>query len=153
LLATAGVTLILIVPAFLIANAFVRQGFQAAQEIQSEVASGRFHWVNELWARIQARFPEATSVDLSTLLHQYAESATTYVAGRIGAILRHMAVFLFHLSVTILAMFYLFRDGEALLARIREVLPFEVSHRDRMLREAHDLVFASVASTFVAAIF
>jgi len=61
-------------------------------------------------------------------------------------------VFLFHLSVTILAMFYLFRDGDSIVKRLRELLPFEDAHRERMIREARDLVFASVTSSMAAAV-
>jgi predicted PurR-regulated permease PerM len=50
-----------------------------------------------------------------------------------------------------LAMFYLFRDGDSILKRLRELLPFEDQHRERMMREAQDLIFASVISTLVAA--
>jgi predicted PurR-regulated permease PerM len=60
-------------------------------------------------------------------------------------------VFLFHLSVSILAMYYLFRDGDSIVKRLRELLPFEDAHRARMIRESRDLIFASVISTLVAA--
>jgi predicted PurR-regulated permease PerM len=148
---TIGVTLVLIVPTVLVMIAFVRQGVAAAQSLQEEVASGRFSWVSHLWAQIQQRFPEASPLDLATTLHRYAEETAGYFATRLGAVLRHMAVFLFHLGVTILAMFYLFRDGNAVAERLREVLPFEEAHRTRMLREARDLIFVSVISSLVAA--
>ena len=48
-------------------------------------------------------------------------------------------------------MFYLYRDGQSFMARIREVLPFESLHSERMINEARDLIFASVVSSLVAA--
>ncbi|MGH9713547.1 MAG: AI-2E family transporter [Candidatus Acidiferrales bacterium] len=149
---TAAVTLILIVPSLLVMGAFVRQGVSAAQDLQQGIASGHFQWVNDLWMHIQQRFPDANPGDLSTLLHRYADEAAGYLATRLGAVLRHTAVFLFHLSVTLLAMFYLFRDGDSIVKRLRELLPFEEVHRERMIREARDLIFASVTSTLVAAV-
>jgi predicted PurR-regulated permease PerM len=151
--ATIGITLILIVPAILIAGAFIRQGVQAVQEIQLEVVSGHFRWVNDLWIRVQQHIPGSTPDDLPTLLRRYGEESVGFIAARLGAILRHTAEFLFHLSVTILAMFYLYRDGDSLAARMRELLPFELEHRVRMIHEARGLVFASVLSSFVAALF
>jgi len=50
-----------------------------------------------------------------------------------------------------LAMFYLYRDGEVFMERVRALLPFEAQHRDRMIKESHDLIFASVVSSAVAA--
>ena len=148
---TLGVTLILIVPTLLVMAAFVRQGVDAVQSIQLQVANGHFTWVNDLWARIQQRFPEAGSEDLATSLRRYGELAAEFVAARLGAILKNMAVFLFHLGVTILAMFYLYRDGASMVERLRELLPFELAHRDRMLDDARNLIFASVTSSLVAA--
>ena len=146
-----GVTIILIVPTLLIMIAFVRQGVQAVQSIQLEIASGHFRWVNDLWARVIQRFPEADTSDLASTLHRYGEETAKYAAGQIGVVLRHTASFAFHLSVTILAMFYLFRDGPSFVARLREILPFEDVHRNRMIKDSRDLIFASVMSSLVAA--
>ncbi len=101
--------------------------------------------------RLQGRFPEVEATDLVTTLRGYAEKIAAYVASQIGTVLRHTAGFAFQLSVTILAMFYLFRDGPSLVDRLREVLPFEGHYRDRMIRDSRDLIFASVTSSIVAA--
>jgi predicted PurR-regulated permease PerM len=151
LLSTLGVTLVLIVPTLLVMVSFVRQGLYAAQSIQLQVSSGHWQWVNDLSALIQSRFPDATSNDLTSSLSRYGEMAAAFVASRLGTILRHTAVFFFDLGVAILAMFYLFRDGHSIVARLRQVLPFELAHRDRMLSDTRDLIFASVTSSLVAA--
>jgi predicted PurR-regulated permease PerM len=148
---TAGVTLILIVPAVLVMTAFVRQAVDAIESIQLQAANGHLTWLNVLWTHIQQRFPAASSENLAATLHRYGEQVADFVASRLGTILRHTAVFFFHLGVTILAMFYLYRDGHSMLGRLREVLPFALAHRERMLRDARDLVFASVTSSLVAA--
>ncbi|MGA8145004.1 MAG: AI-2E family transporter [Candidatus Acidiferrales bacterium] len=149
--ATFGVTLILIVPTIFIMIAFVRQGVEAIHSVQAGVANGHFNWVNDLWVRMTQRFPEADTTDLGSTLHSYGERMATYVAGQVGAVLRHTASFVFQLSVTIFAMFYLFRDGPSLVARLREILPFEDVHRNRMIQDSRDLIFASVTSSLVAA--
>jgi predicted PurR-regulated permease PerM len=150
-ISTAGVTLILIVPTLLVMAAFVHEGVDAARSLQNQIAMGHFRWVNDLWMRMQQRFPQANSPDLATLLHSHAEQAASYLATQLGAVLRHTALFLFRLGVAILAMFYLFRDGESIMSRLRRVLPFEEAHRDRMLHEGHGLIFASLASSVAAA--
>jgi predicted PurR-regulated permease PerM len=151
LLMTIIVTVMLIVPAVLVMTAFIKQGVQAISHVQAQVQSGHFDWVNKLWLSVQDRLPEENKSDLPTLVSKYFDAAAAYGATRFGAILRNTASFLFHLSVMILAMFYLFRDGESIVERLRVVLPFEHEHRDRMIREAHDLIFASVVSSAVAA--
>jgi predicted PurR-regulated permease PerM len=148
---TAGVTLILIVPILFVMAAFVRQAVDAVQSIQGRVAAGHYSWIGNLWARFQERFQDVIPSDLTSVVHHYAEVTAAYVGARLGTVLRHTAEFLFHLTVTVLAMFYLYRDGDSIVARLREVLPFEEGHRDRMVHETRELIFASVLSTLAAA--
>jgi len=148
---TLGVMLILIVPTLLVMAAFVRQGMDAAHSIQNGLADGHFARLNDYWMRIQERFPDAAPTDLATLLQKYAEQAAGYLAEKLGTILRHTAVFLFHLSVAALAMFYLFRDGDSIVSRLHDVLPFEEAHREKMLHDGRNLIFASITSSVAAA--
>lgn len=148
---STAVTLILIVPTLLVMASFVRQAVVAVQSIQLGVQAGHYSWVSNLWIRIQQRFPNAIPANINDLLHQYTERAAAYVAARIGVVLQHTAEFFFHLSVTILAMFYLYRDGDAVVERLRELLPFEPEHRDQMVHQTRDLIFASVTSSLAAA--
>lgn len=150
LASTIGVTLVLIVPALAIGFVFARQGMQAAQSLQLQVAAGHFAWVNRLWMQIQGHFPQLSPAELSASLRSYGERAAQFLAGRLGAIVRHTAEFLLDLTVTILAMYYLFRDGHAIVERLRQLLPFEAGQRDRLLAQARELIFASVTSNFVA---
>jgi predicted PurR-regulated permease PerM len=151
IICTLAVTVILIVPTILVMSAFVRQGVLAVQTLQAQVSSGHFDWVNRLWLEIESKLPDSSQASLATIVNRYADLGAAFVATRLGTVLRNTAAFLFHLSVTILAMFYLYRDGEAFMARVRAILPFEAQHRDRMIEESHDLIFASVMSSVVAA--
>jgi predicted PurR-regulated permease PerM len=149
--ATAGVTLILIVPTLFVLFAFIREAVNAAQSIQVGVETGRYTWIGAFWVRVQHRFPNLMPSDLSALLHQYTERGATYVGERLGAAVRHTAEFLFDLFVTVLAMFYLFRDGHSIVRRLREILPFDEDRRERLVHETHEVIYASVISTLAAA--
>ena len=75
LLCTVGVTVILIVPTLLIMTAFVRQGVQAVQNLQTQIQSGHFDWVNRLWLELEARIGDSNVTSLGTLLAHYADQA------------------------------------------------------------------------------
>ena len=89
--------------------------------------------------------PTATLVD--TL-----RTVATYVAARAGTILQNVASFVFHLFVMLFGLFYFLRDGDRIVGIIRQLLPFEPARRDRMIAQTHDLVVATVGSTFAVAI-
>jgi predicted PurR-regulated permease PerM len=151
LLTTAGVTLILIVPMIFVLSAFAREAVEAARSIQVGVELGRYSWVNRLWEGLQGRFPRLVPSDLGDAVHNYAEQAAGYAAGRLGGILRNTATILMDTTFTILSMFYFYRDGHAIVARIRDGLPFEEAQRVRVVKDTHSLIFATVLSTLTAA--
>jgi predicted PurR-regulated permease PerM len=148
---TLGVTLVLIVPSLAVTYAFVQQGIGAVHALQNGAANGHFDWANRIWGDIQRRFPDIGSEDLGDTLRGYAEVAARFAAGKVGTILGHFVTFFFHIAVIILATFYLFRDGESFLERLRRVLPFAPEYSERMLHEARELIFASVVSTAAGA--
>jgi predicted PurR-regulated permease PerM len=151
LITTAGVLLVIMVPLIFVMIAFVRQGVQAVHTLQFKFESGHFVAASNFWERLQERFPSLGSNDLPDTLQEYGQKAAGFVASKLGAILQHTAVFVFHLFVTVLVMFYLYRDGESLMERFRELLPFAGANRDRMLSDARQLIFASVTSSLLAA--
>jgi predicted PurR-regulated permease PerM len=152
ILSSVAVTLILIVPVLLVMAAFVKQGVTAVQEFQFQVAVGHYQKLDEFWTRLQERFPEIGFQDLGSSLRHYGGLAAEYLAARMGTIVKNTALFIFHLCVTVLAMFYFYRDGASMVARLRELLPFELSRRDQMISQSQSLIFASVTSSLAAAL-
>jgi predicted PurR-regulated permease PerM len=152
-LITLGVTLILIIPVLFLAVMFVREGVAAAGDIQRAVGSGQYGWFGKAWAWIAAKIAaEGIALDLPELVRQGASRAGEYMAAELGEIIRNIVIFLFELFVTLFALFYFVKDGDAILARFRNFLPFEETTKERMLAEARELVFASVTTSVVIAL-
>lgn len=149
---TVLVTLLLILPAIGVATAFIHQGLQAAGAVQTEINNGGFEKVNRAWIWLAEHAPGQTPESLSQMLHRAIEAVAEFLASQVGAILKNVAIFLFDLAVTLLAMFYLFRDSEELMERVRQLLPFERESREEMVGKSRDLIFASVTSTLIAAV-
>jgi len=140
---TAGVTVILIVPALLLMSLVIREGLDALQGLQDAVAGGQFDWVNRAWAWLSERLGQSGS-DLPTLLRESAGRASALLAGQLGAVLRNVALFFLSLFATLFALFYFFRDGHAMVARLGRALPFETSTNEQILEDARNLIHASV---------
>lgn len=155
---TFGVMLILIVPSLLLMTLFVRQGLEAARNIPHGIAQGQYAWVSQMWDAVRQRLessvpgiPGAATPDLPTLVRQSAERVAGFLAGQLGAVARNAALFVFHLFVTLFALFYLFRDADTIVAGVRRALPFEAAHSEQMVTEARDLIFASVTTSLIIA--
>jgi len=149
---TIGVTAILIVPVLMLAMLFVREGLEATRNLQLNIVAGDYGRFGKAWQWIAGRIAtQGVDLDLPALLRQGAGRFGEYMASELGAVIRNIIVFLFETIVMVFALFYFFADGDAILARFRDILPFEQSMRDRMLAEAQNLIFASVTTSLVIA--
>ena len=89
--------------------------------------------------------------DFTSTLVEAVRTIATFLASRAGTILQNVASLVFQLFVMLFALFYFLRDGERMVGLIRQLLPFEPARRDRMISQTHDLVVATVGSTFAVA--
>jgi predicted PurR-regulated permease PerM len=116
------------------------------------MAAGDYGWFSRAWDWIVVHVAaQDADIDLPGLVRQGAGRFGEYMASQLGAVVRNIVVFLFEMFVMLFALFYFFRDGDAMVDRFRSFLPFEESMRDRMLTEARDLIFASVTTSLVIA--
>jgi predicted PurR-regulated permease PerM len=153
LVTTIAVTAVLIVPIVIVMIEFVKQGVSAVQTLNSKISAGSsMTWLDHIWTRIQMRFPQMNLDNFDASLHSYFDQGVTSLAARTGTILKHTAAFFFDGALTILAMFYLYRDGDSMITRLREILPLQPAHRDRMLRSVQELIYASVISSLAAGV-
>jgi predicted PurR-regulated permease PerM len=148
---TLAVALILVAPSIILLAEFIRQGVIAAQAAQQQLHSGGFAWAENGWAWFHDHFASGAPADLADVVKQQGERAASFLASEAGPLLRNIAHFLLDLVVMLFVMFYLFRDGDEILASSRSLLPFEGMHADRILSEAHDLIFATLTSTLLVA--
>ena len=149
---TAGVTLILIVPVLALGTLFVREGINAARDLQTTMASGGYGRLSSTWSWIAAHLSaEGITINLPGLVRQYASRAGEYMAAELGAVIRNIVVFLFELFIMLFGLFYFLRDSDSILRRFRRFLPFSEAATERMLGEARELIFASVTTSLVIA--
>jgi len=151
-IATVGVMLVLVVPVLAMLYEFVQQGIHVFHTMSAAAANGQLDWIDRIWQHIQDRFSSMGPIDLAATLRRYAGEAATFIAGQLGTVLAHAATFFFDLFIMLISTFYLFRDGETMLGRLRDVLPFMPVQRERMLTETRDLIFASVISSGAGAL-
>jgi predicted PurR-regulated permease PerM len=151
LLSTALVTTILIVPAVLVITAFVREATAAAASLQDAAAAGQLAGIGRWWARLQQQVPGAAGVTLSEVASDVGRRFGGAAAETAGGILQDVGIFIFDLVVVIFAMFFLFRDARPIMAMVRRVLPFEEEQRELVIRQAHEIIRASVISSLLVA--
>jgi predicted PurR-regulated permease PerM len=156
LASTTIVTLVLIVPSIILLGYAARQAIDAMTKIHQGLAvqgqGPSQGLLMELAERIRSRLPEAwRHSDISGEIGRLAERAGAYLASKVGAAVRNLTTFLLDLFIAILGLFYMFRDRQIIVRRVKTLLPFEEAIQSNMLLESKELVFASVAVGLIIA--
>ena len=148
---TLIVTVLIVGPGLVLLTAFVRESRAALTGLDREAVAGQLAVAEYAWERVRALIPGAASTDLGTLVHETITRAGGFLAARIGGLLADLVVLLFQLFVTLFALFFFLRDADTIMREMRRVLPFEELRRERMIRQTHELVYASIAAGLMIA--
>lgn len=157
LVTTLLLTVVIIVPTFVVAGAFTAQAVQFADRVQAEWEQGRVPF-SQVWQAAPVRRlldwlarHHIEEQQLRDVITQNMDNVAGFVASQLGALARNLAVFVFNLFVALFASFYLFRDGPVLMRLLRRILPLDEEHRETLFTVAHDVLYASVFSGIVVA--
>ena len=150
-LSTALLSGLLIIPVVLLGIALAHQAVGAIDRVQDAFANGPPPTVREHWDHVREWLPLPAIDELSTSVGEAARSASGVIARQAGTILGAVMLVLFDVAILIFALFFMLRDGLAIGAAIRHLMPLEVVHRERLAHEIHDLIHASVTSSVIVA--
>jgi predicted PurR-regulated permease PerM len=154
---TLAVTLLLIVPALVVLVYTAREALDATSRLQNELMvhgqgpnEGLVMHVEE-WVR--SRLPQSMQgMDMSDPVQQAAEKIASFLGARFTGLLKNLVSFFVDLFIMIFALFFMFRDGEAIVHGAKHLLPFDEDIQTDMLEESKELIFASVAVGLLVAV-
>lgn len=148
---TTMVSVLIVVPGVIVMTAFVREAKAAFGALDRDTIAGQFAWLSANWERVRVYIPGAANADLGTLLNQASANIAAFLASRAGGLLADLAVLVFHVFVTLFALFFLLRDAGPIMRLMRGAMPFEERRRERIIRQTRELVYASVTAGIIIA--
>jgi len=149
---TLAVTILLIVPAILVATMFVREAVSISRGVQHSLVEQHPAVIEKTWSWIARHVPGLNpNASVLDTVEQGIEKQAGFLAERLGTILKNIASFIFDLFVMTFAMFYFFRDADHITRMIRGLLPFDEEHRETMIGQTRNLIFASVTTSLIVA--
>ena len=152
LVCTLAVTLLLIVPVMLTLVYAAREALDASSFFRQTLSSGTSLLPMRVAAYLNAHLPASMQeVDPVGPLRQAGERVATYVASRMGDLVKNLFAFFVNMFILLFALFFIFRDGPKILRAVRHLIPFEPEIQEEMLGESRDLIFASVAVALLIA--
>jgi predicted PurR-regulated permease PerM len=155
-----AVTVLAILPAFYLGSLLVREATGAYLRLQESLRAGEtrglLEWLQTtplggLWARLSPLMDQL-SVDLSDLLLRATNWVSNQIVGYASSLARNVLVSVVHFLLMLVALFFFFRDGEAMAAGLRELLPMEREHKDAVFDRLYTTLTAVVQSMVVTAV-
>ena len=97
------------------------------------------------------------TVDLESVLSEenisaFATRASQWLLERSAGLVGGLLSILVSFGFAIFTLFYLFRDGDAVVERLPDLLPLERARAETLLRRAHEIITASVYGVVIIAI-
>jgi predicted PurR-regulated permease PerM len=152
-ISTAAVTLIIVVPFVLIVLAFIQEATQTIAAIDLTAGSSQgVERVQRAWGWLQRQRFGQDLPNLDEFIKRSAGQVGRTIANSVGVFFRNVAFIIVDLVVMLFALFFFFRDGEAIMRRIRRVLPFDASFREHRIAEAANLIRVSLSSGIAVAL-
>ncbi|MGE5414395.1 MAG: AI-2E family transporter [Syntrophomonadaceae bacterium] len=159
-LMTIGVALGIAAPAALLAVAFANQAVELGHRLsavaQSYQISGpidllKLPLLGKTIAWLQQRF-DVEDAQLRAWLVQGSQAAVQFLLARGRDLLVGVFGIFGTLAVTLFVLFFFFRDGDALAARLIRIIPFDGRRKEKLERHLENVTRAVVFGTVVTAL-
>lgn len=155
------VTAVAILPAVYVGSILVREAAEAYQQVEEMVRSGhlqalvtraRESRVAQLWRPLTQPFTTEVSLDAGRLALGATRWISQQVAAQSGALARNVLATVVNFMMMLVALFFFFRDGERMAARVAELIPMTAEHKREIMRRLYETLTAVVQSMFLTAL-
>jgi predicted PurR-regulated permease PerM len=128
-------------------EAFVREG----KHIAFFEGMKKVSLFQRIWEVLDRNF-DMSQVNLNTLLLENLRKLSVYVAGQASKFIRSLSTGIFKFFLMTVALFFLFRDGEQLMEKIKALIPFSTTEREKILKRIVDMIHATIYGGVVVAL-
>jgi len=155
-----AITLLVIIPLFFFTSALVAQGLDSINRINEWISAGNMQKLLKhpkigdytAWIREHLDFYGLTKVNLQQYLLQASKRVGQFLLGRGMGLMRDVASMVFHFFVMIFLTFYLVRDGQEMLERIKGLSPLREDQEDRIIDKIRSVARSAFLANFLTAL-
>ena len=150
---------IVLIPMVILLSILADQAAELYDRIQLSVQQGgdsplqaSESWLGSTKVWLEQRFPALGSVDLAKLSTDASKRVAAWVAAESGLLVQDLASGVLSFSMMLVALFFLFRDGDRIAGAVRDLIPMEEAYKERLSKRVTDTVAAVVQSTVLIAV-
>jgi len=160
MLMTLLVILVIVIPFTLLLVSLANEVVRTYQSLQEMIKTGqllayleslrKIPVVETIWVSVDQSLGLSQTEPLDFLLKNI-ETISTFLLDQSSKILKGLSTFVISFFFTLLSLYYLFKDGDHLFLRLKEIIPAPPKERDLLIRRFADMVNATIyGGLFVA---
>jgi predicted PurR-regulated permease PerM len=156
---SAFILLLLIGPLFLVIEAAAPDARYVYVRAKQKILSGELFDVacpvgkETTLCKLSARIQEfVREPDVRYYLEDVTSKGTNFVIAKISGVVLALPVIFINLFVTFFAVFYLLKDGPALVQHVKTLLPIHPHHREHIFQKLSDTTHAVVYGSLIVAL-
>ena len=105
----------------------------------------------KIWEVLDRNF-DMSQVNLNTLLLDNLRKLSVYVAGQASKFIKGLSTSIFKFFLMTVALFFLFRDGDRFMEKIKSLIPFSPRERENIMKRIVDMIYATIYGGIVVAL-
>jgi len=159
LIITVLIIFLIVVPALRISVFLTQETVELAKTMRSSVESAEIEawkakpWVQRVinaWESVAAEL-EFFEIDLRQSVAQGAQVTSGFLASQIKDVAQNVFLFAINFIIALFTLFFMLRDGQALVSRIHSLLPMDQEHKDHLFQNITNALFAVIHGALITA--
>jgi predicted PurR-regulated permease PerM len=102
-----------------------------------------FGW-NERIKEFLGPYVDVSKLDIESMIATNLQRLTKYLLEQVSNLIGNISLALFSFGLSVIAMFFFFRDGEALVIRLKELMPMSEDLKERLSHRLKEVIVASI---------
>lgn len=160
-LLVVAVLAVVVFPSIYLGSLIVTQTTAAYERVQQMARDGELGRVVEqlrasrpglLIQRMADPLRDKVNIDPAALIVTATNWVSQEIAGQAAQLARNILFTLVNFTLTLIALFFFFRDGERIADRIRDLLPMAPEHKDVVFARLYDTLTAVVQGMVLTAV-
>lgn len=158
---TLSVLSVIVLPFSLLMASLAIEGVEVYHRVDEMIKTGQLQaqleGIGEIpllkWilARLN-QYVDLSQMDPLKLLLKNLQQISTFLLNQTSKILKGLSTFIIGFFFTLLSLYYLFKDGDRLFRRLKEIIPFPAKERDLIIHRFKDMVYATIYGGILIAI-
>jgi len=156
---TAFVVILIVFPSVYILSMLTHEAISAYAFFENGLNTGRFQSILELkdhpfiqglWNQLN-QYVDLSEIDLNSLLLENVRRVSTFAINQTSKIIKGFSFIIVNFCLVTISLYYVFKDGDQLLRKIREAIPLVPQDRDLLFSRLEEMVYATIyGGIFVA---